>query len=93
MEDGQTWKSPDIKTGDFSALTIHLSFKGTLQVSVQDHRRVKKQWAYKPRVYTLHRDTPGEEVLGIRLYKTDPSFEIKAVGDASVKVDASVYEL
>lgn len=94
LPDGQFWKSPELKAGDFAALTVHLSFKGTLVVKINDYRRVGKTgWKMQPRVYKLHRDTAGEEVLGVRLYKTAPSFEIQSVGDVSVKVDAAAYAL
>ena len=94
LADGQTWKSPKMETGDFAALTIHLNFQGNIEVSVDDYGKTgKKRWGKMPRLYELHRDSEGEEVLCLRLYKTTPSFEIKAIGDASVKVSASVYEL
>ena len=94
LADGQTWKSPKMETGDFAALTIHLNFQGNIEVSVDDYGKTgKKRWGKKPRLYELHRDSEGGEVLCLRLYKTTPSFEIKAIGDASVKVSASVYEL
>jgi len=81
---GESWKSPVADAGDFAALTIHLDFCGSIVLKVDD---------LKPRVYSLHRDVPGEEVVGLRLYKTAPSFEIEAADDVRIKIEADIYKL
>ena len=93
LADGQTWKSPDLGSPDIAALTICLKFKGDIELSVDDYGQndVDRHWEKKPRIYKLHRDTLGEEKLGLRLYKTAPSFEIKALGNTQVTVAARVY--
>lgn len=93
---GESWQSPELAAGDFAGLSIHLYFTGTVELRVKDHihrDREPADWKLEDRVYTLHRDTPGEEVVGFRYYKTAPSFEIVAVEDASVEVNAGIYML
>ncbi len=81
---GESWQSPSLEAGEFSAMTIHLVFSGTLELRVKDHIL---------RVYSLHRDTPGEEVVGFRFYKTVPSFVIIAAEDCTVSLKAEVFDL
>ena len=93
---GESWQSPAMEAGDFSAMTVHLNFKGTLELRVKDHIHRDARpadWKLEDRVYTLHRDTPGEAALGFRFYKTAPSFEIVAAEDSEVSVKAEIYEL
>ena len=73
-----------MEVGDFAAMTVSLEFCGSLELQVDDR---------SPRVYPLHRDVAGEELLGLRLYKIAPSFRIVAGEDIIVKVNASVYEI
>ena len=81
---GETWHSPNTFVGEFTAMTISLAFVGDLQITVNDQN---------PRVYTLHRDTPGTEHLGLRLYKTNPRFDILALSDCEVVVNSAIYEI
>ena len=77
-------------------MTIHLNFKGALELRVKDHVHRDARpadWKQEDRVYTLHRETPGEAALGFRFYKTAPSFEIVAAVDSEVSVKAEIYEL
>jgi len=91
---GQRWQSPAVEVGDFAAIVIRLNFVGTVQLRIADHRDIRNQgWVDEPRVYSLHRDTPGEELVGIRLYKTAPSFDLLSEEDMELSVKADIYEL
>ncbi len=96
LKAGESWKSPAVQTGDFAAMTIHLRFNGSLELRVKDHiHRDGKptDWTLEDRVYPLSSSVPEETVVGLRLYKTAPEFEIVALEDADIKVVASFYEL
>lgn len=96
MTAGDSWKSPSLVAGDFSAMTVHLIFNGSVELRVRDHIHRDwrpADWKLEDRVYTLHRDTAGEEAVGFRFYKTSPSFEIVALDDIEVSVKAEIYEM
>ncbi len=96
LKAGEHWKSPAMKVGDFAALTVHLSYTGTLELRVKDHiHRDGKPADWKPedRIYTLNSMTPKETAVGLRLYKISPEIEIVALEDADIKVVANIYEL
>ena len=80
--------------GDFNALTLRLSFCGDITVTLSDWRRTKEGWVKKPCTYKLHRDTPGEEIIGLRLYKTTPDITLSCSEKAAdVTVRAALYKL
>jgi hypothetical protein len=79
---------------EFAALTLRLSFSGTLEVTLTDWRATKTGWQKVPVTYTLHRDTPGEEVIGLRLYKSAPEIKITAAeGPVAVNVKTTGYRI
>ena len=84
LKAGEIWQSPAVEAGDFAAMTVALTIVGDLQITVNDR---------EPRVYNLHRDTPGTERLGLRLYKTTPSFRLIATEECSAMIDAAVFGL
>ena len=92
---GESWQCPDIDTPDFAAVTVSLNFAGSVELRVSDRRELGKDggWQFSPRVYRLHRDTPGEESVGLRLFKTPASFEILALEDCELEICAAVYAL
>ncbi|MBQ9309686.1 MAG: hypothetical protein IJ222_02355 [Bacteroidales bacterium] len=93
---GESWRSPLLAADDFSALTIRLNFTGKLELRVKDHIHRDwrpADWKLEDRVYILQHDAPGDEVVGFRYYKTSPSFEIVALEDCPVKIDAKLYNL
>lgn len=94
---GDNWKSPVVETGDYTALTIALTFQGDVKLLVYDHKlnySHPEEWSrIVPKTYNLHRDSPGTEYVGLRLYKTPPSFEIISEDGLSVTINASVYEI
>ncbi len=92
---GESWQCPDIDTPDFAAVTVSLNFAGSVELRVSDRRELGKDggWQFSPRVYRLHRDTHGEESVGLRLFKTPASFEILALEDSELEVCAAVYAL
>ena len=85
LKAGESWQSPAVEVGDFAAITIRLEFSGALELRVKDQSKV--------RIYQLQRDEAGVESVGLRLFKTSPSFEIVAGEDMEIKVTANVYEL
>ena len=85
LKAGESWQSPAVEVGDFAAMTIRLEFYGALELRVKDQSKV--------RIYQLQRDEAGVESVGLRLFKTSPSFEIVAGEDMEIKVTANVYEL
>ena len=95
LASGERWSSPELQASDLAAVTVRLDFTGTVELRLLDHRFVGKNydWALSPRVYRLHHDEPGEECIGIRLYKTAPSFEIVAIDDSKVSVQSDVFDL
>jgi len=79
---------------EFAALTLRLTFSGTLEVTLTDWRATKTGWQKVPVTYTLHRDTPGEEVIGLRLYKSVPEVKITAAeGPVAVNVKTTGYRI
>ncbi|MBP5566432.1 MAG: hypothetical protein J6X57_02955 [Bacteroidales bacterium] len=95
LKAGETWQSPAVEVGDFAALTLEISFAGALELQVDDHRDLGKNggWQYAPRVYGFEHPAPAAEKLGLRLYKTAPSFRIVAEEDIVVKINTCVYEI
>lgn len=92
LDAGESLTLPLESPGDFAALTLGLSFCGTLEVTVTDWRSTREGWVRKPCTYTLHRDTPGEEYLGLRLFKSAPEVQITAAeSPVAVKVAARLY--
>ena len=79
---------------EFAALTLRLTFSGTLEVTLTDWRATKTGWQKVPVTYTLHRDTPGEEFIGLRLYKSAPEIKITAAeGPVAVNVKTTGYRI
>ena len=79
---------------EFAALTLRLAFSGTLEVTLTDWRATKTGWQKVPVTYTLHRDTPGEEVIGLRLYKSVPEVKITAAeGPVAVNVKTTGFRI
>ena len=70
------------KAPEFSAVILDLDFVGSVEVTLCG------------RTYTLTHDDSGKvEHFGTRLYKTDPSLEIKAVAGSEIKsVLARLYD-
>ncbi len=93
LEEGECWQSPSFEASDFAAMTVHLNLSGSVLLRVWNHCKTADGWALAPREYPLHRDKPGEEVVGLRLYKTAPRIEIVALEASSVSVKADIYEL
>ncbi len=81
LEEGGTisWTT---KAPEYSAVILDLDFTGSLEVTLCG------------RVYTLTHEEPGKvEHFGLRLYKTDPELEIKALAASTVKsVKAQLYD-
>ena len=96
LKAGESWKSPAIEVGDFAAMTVHLFYTGNLQLRVKDHIHRDGRpadWKVEDRVYPLSSETPAEALVGLRLYKSSPEFEIVAEGDVTVTIKADVYEI
>ena len=100
LQDGasRTLPAPDAAAaeaaGEFAALTLKLAFAGTIEVTLTDWRATKSGWQKVPVTYTLHRDTPGTETIGLRLYKSCPEISVKAVGGAvDYRAAVSLYRL
>ncbi len=64
-----TWNASE---QEFAGLTLVLKFEGEVEVS------------FCGRQYTFRHDTPAEEVLGVRMYKTAPSITVKALSPVKV---------
>lgn len=71
-----------VKAPEYSAVTLDVDFTGSVEVNLCG------------RVYTLtHGETGKVERFGLRLYKTDPTIEIKALAQSTVKsVKAQLYD-
>ncbi len=96
LKAGESWQCPAIEVGDFAAMTVQLQFAGALELRVRDHIHRDSRpadWKLEDRVYQLQRTELGCESVGLRLFKSAPSFEIVAGEDMEVKVNAEVYEL
>lgn len=90
---GESWSCPSVPVFNFSALTVHLDFAGSVLLRVWDYIASKDGWMLAPREYEFSRSTRGEDVVGLRLYKTAPRFEIVAREASSVNIRADIYEL
>lgn len=94
LDAGESLALPLESPGEFAALTLKLAFKGTIEVTLTDWRATKSGWQKVPVTYSLHRDTPGTETIGLRLYKSEPEVKITAAeGPVAVKVDATVFRI
>ena len=96
LKSGESWKSPEIEVGHFAAMTVHLSYTGNLQLRVKDHIHRDGRpadWKVEDRVYPLSSETPAEALVGLRLYKSSPEFEIVAEEDVNVTIKADVYDI
>ena len=85
LKAGESWQSPAMEVGDFAAMIINMQFEGSLEIRVKDQS--------KDRVYQLQRAEDGFENIGLRLYKTEPSFEIVAGEDIRIHLLSRVYEI
>jgi hypothetical protein len=80
--------------GDFNAMTLRLSFCGDITVTLTDWRQTREGWKKVPCTYRLHRDSHGEEILGLRLYKTSPEITVTCgEAPADVSIRAALYKL
>ena len=67
---------------EYAAITVDLSFTGALEVTLCG------------RTYTFnHSDSGKVERIGIRLYKTEPTLSVKALGTTNIKrINAALYD-
>lgn len=95
LKAGDIWQSPSINTGDYSALTVEISFSGALELQVDDHSDLGRNggWQFAPHIYQFEHHAYATEMMGLRLYKTSPSVRLIALEDVEVQILVRVFEL
>ena len=80
VKSGGSW-STSLGHAEFGAATLRLRFCGSVEVD------------FCGRHYSLHRDTPGEEIIGARLYDGGAAVSVQAAEGTRVRIRTDYYEL